>query len=104
NEVGRVGKQMGVDARSVMTLLCQDTKLNLSPYYMRPGNPFGGSCLPKDVRALVHYGRTHGVNLTILEGLIPSNERQLQALLGLIMDSGHQEVVILGLSFKSNTD
>ncbi len=104
NEVGRVGKQMGIDSRAVMDLICQDTKLNLSPYYMKPGNPFGGSCLPKDVRALTNHARVNGVSLPMLENLLPSNDRHLQSLLGLITESGQSEVVILGMTFKSNTD
>ena len=104
NEMGRLGKQMGVDARAVMDLLCSDTRLNLSSYYMRPGNPFGGSCLPKDVRALSDYGRRHGVDLPLLENLLPSNQQHLQSLLQLIAERGRREVVILGLSFKTNTD
>ena len=104
NEIGRVGKQMQVDSQAVMHLLCQDTRLNISPYYMRPGNPFGGSCLPKDVRALTNVGRQTGLALPLLESLNPSNERHLQSLLSLILDAGQNEVVILGLSFKSNTD
>jgi GDP-mannose 6-dehydrogenase len=104
NEIGRVGKQMGIDARAVMELLCQDTKLNLSPYYMKPGNPFGGSCLPKDVRALTNHARMNGVSLPMLDNLLPSNERHLQSLLSLITESGQSEVVILGMTFKSNTD
>lgn len=104
NEIGRVGKQMGIDARAVMELLCQDTRLNLSPYYMKPGNPFGGSCLPKDVRALTNHARMNGVSLPMLDNLLPSNERHLQSLLSLITESGQSEVVILGMTFKSNTD
>ena len=104
NEIGRVGKQLGVDARVVMDLLCRDTKLNLSPYYMKPGNPFGGSCLPKDVRALASQSRSLGLNVPLLESLLPSNERHLHSLLNLVVESGHSEVCILGLSFKSNTD
>ena len=104
NEIGRVSKANGIDARAVMELLCRDTRLNLSPYYMRPGNPFGGSCLPKDVRALASHARAQGLNLPLLESLLPSNERHLQSLLGLIIESGQKEIVILGLSFKSNTD
>lgn len=104
NEIGRVGKQMQIDAQGVMALLCQDTKLNLSSYYLKPGNPFGGSCLPKDVRALTNHGRQHGLSLPVIESLLPSNERHLQSLLGLILESGQSEVVILGLSFKSSTD
>lgn len=104
NEIGRVAKPQGIDSQTVMALLCQDTRLNLSPYYLRPGNPFGGSCLPKDVRALTSCGRQSGVNLPLLENLLTSNERHLQTLLQLIVDTGQREVVILGLSFKANTD
>ena len=104
NEIGRLGKSMGLDSRQVMTLLCQDTRLNLSPYYLRPGNPFGGSCLPKDVRALTHHSRVAGLHLPLLESLIPSNERHLQVLLRQILESGQHEVCILGLSFKNQTD
>ncbi len=104
NEIGRVGKQMGLDARVVMELLCRDTKLNLSPYYLKPGNPFGGSCLPKDVRALTNHARAQGLSVPVLENLLLSNERHLQSLLGLVSESGHTEICILGLAFKSNTD
>lgn len=104
NEIGRAGKEMGVDSRSVMELVCRDTTLNLSPYYLKPGNPFGGSCLPKDVRALTSQGRILGVNLPLLDSLLPSNGLHLQSLLGLISESGQTEVCILGLCFKSNTD
>jgi GDP-mannose 6-dehydrogenase len=104
NEVGRLGKQMGVDARVVMELLCSDTRLNLSSYYMKPGNPFGGSCLPKDVRALADYARQQGLELPLLENLLPSNQQHLQSLLQLVAERGQREVIILGLSFKANTD
>ncbi len=104
NEIGRLGKSLGVDSAVVMDLLCRDTRLNISPYYLRPGNPFGGSCLPKDVRALVHRARQAGASVPLLESLLPSNERHLQSLLELVAASGHREIVILGLSFKANTD
>jgi GDP-mannose 6-dehydrogenase len=104
NEIGRVGKELQIDAQAVMALLCRDTKLNLSPYYLRPGNPFGGSCLPKDVRALTYHARQRGLNLPMLENLLVSNERHLQSLLALITQSGQQEIVILGLCFKAKTD
>ncbi len=104
NEIGRLGKTLGLDAAAVMRLLCSDTRLNISPYYLRPGNPFGGSCLPKDVRALVHHARQSGASLPLVEGLLPSNERHLQSLLELVATSGEREIVILGLSFKPNTD
>jgi GDP-mannose 6-dehydrogenase len=104
NEIGRLGKALGANAPRVMELLCRDTRLNLSPYYLRPGNPFGGSCLPKDVRALVHRARQAGTSVPMIENLLPSNERHLQSLLEMIAASGHREVVVLGLSFKPNTD
>jgi GDP-mannose 6-dehydrogenase len=104
NEVGRIGKQLQMDARAVMSLVCQDTRLNISPYYLRPGNPFGGSCLPKDVRALTNLARVSGLHVPVLENLLARNERHLHSLLSLILESGQSEFVILGLSFKSNTD
>ena len=104
NEIGRMGKEMQIDAQAVMKLLCQDARLNISPYYLRPGNPFGGSCLPKDVRALGHFGRQHGLSLPLIENLLVTNQQHLQALLSLIAERGHTEIVILGLSFKPDTD
>jgi GDP-mannose 6-dehydrogenase len=104
NEMGRLGKELDLDTRVLMEIFCQDTKLNLSPYYLKPGNPFGGSCLPKDVKALTHHGHLHGLSLPVLESLLTSNERHLQSLLGRIGEAGQNEVCILGLSFKSNTD
>jgi GDP-mannose 6-dehydrogenase len=104
NEIGRLGKQLEIDSSTVMSLLCADLKLNLSPYYLRPGNPFGGSCLPKDVRALNYFSRQHGVPLPMLENVMTSNEHHLRSLLQLIERAEQNEVVILGLSFKSNTD
>lgn len=104
NEIGRLGKGLGVDAAAVMELLCRDTRLNISPYYLRPGNPFGGSCLPKDVRAVVHRARQAGASVPLLESLLPSNERHLQSLLELVAAAGCRDVVLLGLSFKAHTD
>jgi len=104
NEIGRIGKILGVDSQSVMQLLCQDTRLNLSPYYLRPGNPFGGSCLPKDVRALTHEGRRSGVELPLLESLLPSNEAHLTKLIEQAKRLAKSRVTLLGLSFKSDTD
>jgi GDP-mannose 6-dehydrogenase len=104
NEIGRVAKHQRINSQAVMDLLCRDTRLNLSAYYLRPGNPFGGSCLPKDVRALAHLARQHGVSLPVIENLLASNQQHLQHLLNLIEDTGQEQVVILGLSFKPNTD
>jgi GDP-mannose 6-dehydrogenase len=104
NEIGRLGKQLNIDSQEVMSLLCADTRLNISSYYLRPGNPFGGSCLTKDVRALNHLGRQRGVSAPVVEGILASNEQHLRSLLKLIEQTGQSEVVILGLSFKANTD
>jgi GDP-mannose 6-dehydrogenase len=104
NEIGRLGKQLSINSQRVMGLVCQDKRLNTSAYYLRPGNPFGGSCLPKDVRALGHCGRQVGLSLPLLENLLSSNQQHLQSMLTSIQQSGYHEIVILGLSFKSNTD
>ena len=104
NEIGRIAKDRQIDGQAVMNLVCRDTRLNLSPYYLKPGNPFGGSCLPKDLRALTNYGRGRGLHIPMLESLSLSNDRHLQSLLALIEQSGHREIVILGLSFKAQTD
>jgi GDP-mannose 6-dehydrogenase len=104
NEIGRVGKQTGINAQAVMKLLCEDVRLNLSPYYLHPGNPFGGSCLPKDVRAFAYFARELGLSLPLLENLLPSNQDHLQSLLQLITERHASEVIILGLSYKPNTD
>jgi GDP-mannose 6-dehydrogenase len=104
NEIGRLGKEMKIDAQMVMTLLSQDTRLNISPCYLRPGNPFGGSCLPKDVRALGHFGRQQGLSLPLIENLLVTNQQHLQSLLSLIAERRPTEIVILGLSFKPDTD
>lgn len=104
NEMGRLAKHLRVDGRKVMELLCQDTKLNISAYYMRPGNPFGGSCLPKDVKALHALARAEGVELPVVGNLMESNRRHLESLLQAIETAGHKEVAILGLTFKKDTD
>jgi len=104
NEIGRIAKDGEIDGRVVMELLCRDTKLNLSSYYLTPGNPFGGSCLPKDLRALTNYARGRGLHIPMLESLSLSNDRHLQSLLAMIEQTDHREIVILGLSFKTHTD
>ncbi len=104
NEIGRIGKQLGLNSQKVMELFCRDRVLNLSPYYLRPGNPFGGSCLPKDVQALRALARRDGVAAPLLESLMETNREHIQFMSERIMQSGQNEVIILGLSFKANTD
>jgi GDP-mannose 6-dehydrogenase len=104
NEVGNVCKRLGLDGHEVMDIFCQDTKLNLSPYYLKPGFAFGGSCLPKDVRAFTYKARSMDLELPILNAILPSNEHQVQTGLRLVMEKPGRRVAILGMSFKAGTD
>jgi GDP-mannose 6-dehydrogenase len=104
NEIGRVCDAIGMDSREVMDIVCADTKLNISPAYLRPGFAFGGSCLPKDLRALTVHAHRLGVELPILEAVLPSNRLQIDAARAKIDSLGGRRVAVLGLSFKPHTD
>ncbi len=104
NEIGSICKASNVDGRRVMEIFCQDDKLNLSSYYLKPGFAFGGSCLPKDVRALIYKSRTLDLDLPIINAIIPSNVRQIEQGLKMIIAKGNKRVGILGFAFKAGTD
>lgn len=104
NEIGNVCKCVGVDAHEVMKIFCRDQKLNISAAYLLPGFAFGGSCLPKDLRALSYTARMNDLELPILTSILPSNEKQVNRGLQLIMEKGHKKIGVLGFSFKAGTD
>ena len=104
NEIGNLCKALDLDGRKVMEIFCQDTKLNLSSYYMKPGFAFGGSCLPKDVRALTYKARSLDLELPVLNAIMPSNRRQIDKAIEMVTAKGHRRVGILGFAFKAGTD
>jgi nucleotide sugar dehydrogenase len=104
NEIGRIAKSLGVDGRKVMDVVVQDTKLNVSTAYMRPGFAFGGSCLPKDVRGLQYLAKTNNVDIPMLSSLLISNNVHIEYCLQMILATEKRKIGMLGLAFKSNTD
>ena len=104
NEVGTLAKELKVDAEAVTEIFLADDKLNISPIYLKPGFAFGGSCLPKDVRALNYRAKELDLKLPLFESIMPSNDEHLQRAIDMVLDSGKRNVAILGLSFKAATD
>ncbi len=104
NETARLCDALGVDAFEVMELVCQDTQLNISPAYLKPGFAFGGSCLPKDLRATSYLAKTHDVELPMLNGILQSNRQHIDRAIAKVLESGCRKVGMLGLSFKTGTD
>jgi GDP-mannose 6-dehydrogenase len=104
NEAGAICEAAGVDAGAVMDIFLQDTKLNISAAYLRPGPAFGGSCLPKDLRALISFARMHDLDLPMINSVLPSNQSQIERSLRVIERQGRRRIGVLGISFKADTD
>ncbi|MBN2566250.1 MAG: UDP-glucose/GDP-mannose dehydrogenase family protein [Candidatus Eisenbacteria bacterium] len=105
NEIGNLSKALGIsDSHKVMDIFCLDTQLNLSPYYLKPGFAFGGSCLPKDLRAIVRMSHDVGVPCPVLSAADPSNQLQIKRAIDTIRGTGKRKVGVLGMSFKAETD
>jgi GDP-mannose 6-dehydrogenase len=104
NEIGAVCKASDLDSHEVMRIFMADTKLNISSAYLKPGFAFGGSCLPKDLRAFIHRSRHLDLHLPILEGVLPSNDEQIQRAMNMIIATGARRIGLFGLGFKAGTD
>src|SRR5437773_7037714 len=104
NEVGTLAKELGVDAEAVVEIFTADNRLNISPAYLKPGFAFGGSCLPKDVRAMNYRAKELDLKLPLFEAILPSNELHLQRAVEMVLNTGKRKIAMLGLSFKAATD
>jgi GDP-mannose 6-dehydrogenase len=104
NEIGAFCRAYGMDANEVMNIFCQDTKLNISPKYLRPGFAFGGSCLPKDLRAFLHAANNRDVPTPMLSNILPSNKGQIERVAEAILETSARKIGLCGLAFKPGTD
>jgi GDP-mannose 6-dehydrogenase len=104
NEIGMICQALGIDSHEIMGLFCRDTKLNISPAYLKPGFAFGGSCLPKDLRALLYQAKTLDVETPLLSAILQSNQLQIQRAIDFVAETGVRNVGLLGLTFKVGTD
>ncbi len=104
NEIGRLAQSLSVDPHSVMDLVCKDTHLNISPVYMKPGFAYGGSCLPKDLKAMLYIAKNSDIQVPMLQGIQPSNQNHIDHAIDMVLATGKKKVGMIGLSFKTGTD
>ena len=104
NEIGNLCKRLDIDSHDVMDIFCRDEKLNLSSYYMKPGFAFGGSCLPKDVRAMQYRAKEVDLEMPVIQAILGSNELQIRHAIDMVVETGRKRIGLLGFSFKAGTD
>jgi GDP-mannose 6-dehydrogenase len=104
NEIGQLSESLKVNGQRVMEIVCMDKKLNISPMYLKPGFAFGGSCLPKDLRAITSESRQRGLALPLIQSILPSNKSHLESCIDYVLDTGEKSVGLFGLTFKEGTD